>query len=177
MPAATPSTQKEYWDDWLDPDSPPAQRTYTLPELLADLAQRGVSATENDLEFWQRRGVLPYPRRRRHDGATRALYPVAAAVVIQQLRLLQRQGYSLAQIATRVRRYARSMYERDPADAARLAPVLVGLARERAARTGIPCAFVGVFFEDAEGDQETHAFPVPPTEEEDVPVRLNGNNV
>lgn len=47
----------------------------TIDELIEALADRGHAVSRYDLQNWQQGGVIPHGIRRRHNGATRLLYP------------------------------------------------------------------------------------------------------
>lgn len=105
-PAAKP--QKETWIDWLGSvphavamDS--AQPLLTRAELLSRLHEAGVKATDRDLVFWQSKGFIPFPTKRREGRALIALYPSWMPALIQTLRADQEAGVDLATISTDLR--------------------------------------------------------------------------
>lgn len=94
------------WRDWM-PDGAPEPEEFTRREILdmANAMRLPKPITERDLRLWEQRGVLPRAIRRKH-----AMYPRWYANLIRQVRLLQRQGYTLAEIAPRIRTHARMMF-------------------------------------------------------------------
>ncbi len=111
MPTEAPAKAKrERWDDWL-PESDPDAHRLTLPELLQRLRDQGVKIHTHDIRHWQAEGVIPYPVKRWHDGATRALYPEETVDLLIYLRQLQAEGHSLAEIRWRLRIAARLLRE------------------------------------------------------------------
>jgi DNA-binding transcriptional MerR regulator len=93
---------KETWLDWV-PASEPDTPVLTRGELLASLERLGPQVSERQLRFWEAEGVLPGPVRRRHNGATRALYPAWMPLLVCDLRICQLRGYSLCQLPSIMR--------------------------------------------------------------------------
>lgn len=81
---------QETWLDWQCGELPPLDELLTREQLLERLNNAGVDVTERRLMFWETFGALPRPVRKRHDGATRALYPAwfidAASIVANRKR-------------------------------------------------------------------------------------------
>jgi len=100
----------ETWRAWLPPGAPepPLAELLTRADILDWLDRRRLAVRENDLRFWEARGVLPRPWRKWRDGAARALYPAWYPVLVRELRRLQRDGYPLAEIGPRLREYLRT---------------------------------------------------------------------
>ena len=116
------TTVKETWKDWLGPDEPEPDQLFTRQEI-ADRANTligsmGKHVRAGDLRLWEQLGILPRGIRRGHQGAARNLYPDWTADLVQQIRLLQNQGYSLEEIKPRIRAHARLVlgYGRTPID-------------------------------------------------------------
>ncbi len=111
-PPATPKPAhaKETWRDWLPPGAPepPLAELLTRADILDWLDRRRLAVRENDLRFWEGRGVLPRPWRKWRDGAARALYPPWYPPLVRELRRLQRDGYPLADIGPLLREYLRA---------------------------------------------------------------------
>ena len=95
---APPKPRQETWIDWL----PAADPTLTIEEVIDGLNQRGIdNVTIDNIRFWQRKGVLPAPIRRKlgqEKGKARALYPPQAVDAIAQVRALQHNGMKLRSI-------------------------------------------------------------------------------
>ncbi|MDP9357791.1 MAG: MerR family transcriptional regulator [Chloroflexota bacterium] len=116
MPTEAPTeiptkAKREIWNDWLPGEPSPEAQLLTLPDLLQRLRDQGVKIHTHDIRHWQAEGVLPYPVKRWHNGATRALYPEEAVDVIRYLRQLQADGYSLAESRWRLRMAAQLLRE------------------------------------------------------------------
>ncbi len=94
---------RETWRDWLPPGAPEAAPLLTRGDLLLRLQDEGIAATERDLRYWEREEILPRPIKQWHEGAVRALYPPWVTNLIRELRRLQAEGLSLAEIAPRLR--------------------------------------------------------------------------
>jgi len=98
------------WRDsaWFAPGAP-EPFLLTRDEVLARVAALHLDATERDLRFWEAEGILPRPVRRRHAGATRALYPAWFVDLIYKLRDLQLAGLSLKELPSRLQAEARRL--------------------------------------------------------------------
>ncbi len=101
LESAKPS--KETWLEWIPEEGRneallDAEPLLTRDELIAELKQVDIVVTARDLIHWQTVGAIPYPDRRRHKGATRAVYPQWMIRTIHLLRNLQEQGYKLREI-------------------------------------------------------------------------------
>jgi DNA-binding transcriptional MerR regulator len=99
---------RETWIDWVPAEGREealldAEPLLTRDELVTELRQGGEDVTARDLIHWQTRGVIPYPDRRRHRGATRGVYPQWMTRTIHMLRSLQGQGYTLREIGPLLR--------------------------------------------------------------------------
>ncbi len=106
--------KRETWKDWRPADAPEPP-LLTRAALLALAERVGLRVTERDLRYWEAQGVLPGPVRRRHHGATRALYPRWMIDLIYRLRRYQEEtDLSLAEIASRLRAAARFVSARPP---------------------------------------------------------------
>lgn len=69
-------TARASWRDWT-PDGypePADDELITREQLVEELNRANVKMTARNLRHWEALGILPGPIRRRHDGATRALY-------------------------------------------------------------------------------------------------------
>lgn len=100
---APPKTARQTWLDWLDPNEPEPTELYTR-EQIAEMASGIDPVTGEDLRYWEYQGILPRSIRRRHEGATRAVYPAWYANLAMQVRRLQRQSLSLEDIRSQIRR-------------------------------------------------------------------------
>ncbi len=104
------STTTETWEhpSW-KAEGPPDPHLVTRAELLTIVKRLGLDADERDLRYWESLGLLPRPVRRRHGGATRALYPRWVAQLVFQLRYFQDQGLTLAELPDRMRAVSRRL--------------------------------------------------------------------
>ncbi len=94
---------RETWREWQAPDiiEPPL---VTRAELLNTLDRLGLNdINERALRFWETKGVLPAPVRRRFNGATRALYPPWMVNLVFSLRHLQARGFALDALPLQMR--------------------------------------------------------------------------
>ncbi len=96
--------KRETWRDWQPADAP-APPLLTRAEVLALLERWGTTppVDERILRYWEARGLVPRPTRTYHAGATRTRYPSWVADLCASIRLWQRVGRTLADIAGRVR--------------------------------------------------------------------------
>jgi len=171
MPTEAPTKPKrETWRDWLPPNMPPqAEDDLVTRDQLLDQVKRRCAAdtkpvTEIDLRYWEHLGALPGPVRKWHNGATRALYPGWMWLAVREVRLLQRAGYSLAQIAPQLRAYvdrnwgsgasASSGLPRDTCEA------LLRLADAHAQASGVAVKHVDVRVVNVDGTDERYVIPV-----------------
>lgn len=156
---SVPVHTRESWSHWF-PDADEDEQG-TIEDLLAYLKRidrPDVSA--DNIRFWQKVGVIPAPVKRWHNNATRALYPVThVALVIDELLELQERGYTLQQIAPRLRAYAASMRDPDPVG---IGDAMIDVARAYGDRTMRPVTTVEVRFIDADGRDQRYRYNVPP---------------
>jgi hypothetical protein len=107
MTTAAPD-QRETWRDWLPVDAPDAIRhpdqLVTREEITTRLGAVGVTATPDDLRYWEKTGILPRGVRQRHLGATRSVYPTWFVFLVWGIREFQAEGLSLKQASERVRK-------------------------------------------------------------------------
>jgi len=163
---AHPVTVKETWLDWIravDPEFDESSISYiTLDELL-EACDDVFTTPEQKIDavtirYWQREGLLPYPVKRWHNGATRSLYPQGTAVqLLLQIRVLQKKGYTLEQIAPRLRGHLAMLYDPTPLE---LRPTIIEAANRRASFTGRPIREVIVTFVDEGGWRVEYPFPI-----------------
>jgi len=146
---------QETWFEWF----PDAEPELTFDELDKHIRETGVEpVTAPTLRAWQHNGLLPYPLRRRHDNAQRALYPRAAVKVIEQIRTLQGQGLSLKEIKPLVRGIAATRNDPDPLN---IRSTLIDAARLQASVGGAPVTQVTVTFTDSAGIDTAYQYRVP----------------
>ena len=105
----------ETWFDWMPPEGREdalldAEPLLTRDELIAELKKLGVEATPRDFNLWQQRGALPSPLRRRHKGATRAVYPRWMIGLVVKLRDFQGDGRKLREIGPILRDHVSFMF-------------------------------------------------------------------
>ena len=74
-----------------DPEPP----LLTKDEFIEKLSAWGIDVNYRNLEDWQLKGAIPYPVRRRHDGATRAMYPEWMLPMVTRLKQILDEGSSL----------------------------------------------------------------------------------
>jgi DNA-binding transcriptional MerR regulator len=75
----------------------------TREDLVDRLRAEGVDVTPDAIALWQRRGLLPYPTKRRKGTATVGYYPAWVADLVRELRRLQAEGMKLEQIVPHLR--------------------------------------------------------------------------
>ncbi len=148
---APTKAKQETWADWF-PDAEPKRTIDGLIELLEHM---GVDCDATTLRYWQTKGVLPHPVKRWTGASTQALYPTIAAVFIAELRELQQRGFTLDEIAARLRGHAATMREPDPIG---IAPAIVDAAQRQAELTGTPVKRVEVTFIDDTDQRSTYVF-------------------
>ena len=150
----TTKPKQETWANWGNPgDDAEHDPLRTREELIAFLAKLDVPVAVTDLRFWEGAGILPRAIKRWHEEtrSVRALYPITAAAVIEQLRDLQAAGYTLSQIARILRGRALTYFAADPYN---LFPTIQEAVRTRVQQTGEPVAKVRITFTDASGHEE-----------------------
>jgi hypothetical protein len=123
---ATTQTGRETADDWNArfPSAAALSEPWrTREEFVAQLREYGIDATVNDLLYWHRRHVLPYPAKRRVGGTNRAYYPNWTFQLVAELRDRQARGDTLDRIAAHLRWYFALLFEKDltPKERERLA--------------------------------------------------------
>lgn len=108
-------SKKITWLDWVDP-LPPEQAVLqaspllTREELLAALERENIKATARNIIFWQRRGILPFPTKRRSNKTTVATYPSWMPRIVARLREEQEQGKALDECAEELRLFVAAEY-------------------------------------------------------------------
>ena len=109
---AGPITTRETWRDWLGPDEPDPEELFTRDEMAA-MASGVDLITGDDLRYCEYQGVLPRSIRKWHNGGARAVYPQWYVSLARNVRQLQRQGLSLAEIRPQIREYAHHLLNMD----------------------------------------------------------------
>jgi len=158
-----PTKHTSTWIDWMPPGAPTGA-VLSHDELLAELRDQGIDLAAATLEHWRRNGVLPRPVRRRHDGATRPVYPSWFVPAIKHLRDLQRAGRSLEEIAPVMRSWALSTVLWNVPDPVADAIAEIGAILLTHARTidpGVATIELAFFNEDG-GETFTQVIPIPP---------------
>jgi hypothetical protein len=89
--------RRDGWADWLG-DRFDTTRLLRREELLALLAEKGVSVSRYDLKNWEAAGTLPLAVRHREGRSPVALYPEEAVLAIAWLRQLQQSRYRMREI-------------------------------------------------------------------------------
>ena len=157
------TTKQETWADWF-PDAP-EEALGTIDDLLGTLEDRkkqpeDPKVTADNIRYWQKAGILPAPIKRWHDGATRAIYPtIFAVVVIWELLELKRLGYTLQQIAPRIRAYGKTLLYRDPLN---IRDDIIHLARGYEGISERTITAMEIKFIDADGRHQTYYYDIPP---------------
>lgn len=151
-------TERQTWRDWL-PDTDPADEV-TIEELVESLPMMwGTKVTADMIRYWQKADVLPVPVKRWHNGATRAMYPREPALeLIHDLLYLQQAGYTLNDIAGRLRLYLEGMDREDPIEAR---PAVQTIADHYEKATGIPATEIFVRITDAGGKTLAYSYSIP----------------
>jgi DNA-binding transcriptional MerR regulator len=115
LPMSAETSTKSKQATWLDPPwaAPDAKNAVDLSQWLTrqELLERMPNVDEVTLVYWEKRGILPRPIRRRRDGAPRALYPEIAVLAIATIRQAQEDGLSLDAAADLVRAFATDWVE------------------------------------------------------------------
>jgi hypothetical protein len=101
--SAKEAKPKETWDDWFPPGMPEPPGLMTRDELINRLRDAGLNVTTSKLRFWEQKDVLPRPIRRRHEGATRALYPPWEVAFIVAVKEMTQDGLTLEQTKVGIR--------------------------------------------------------------------------
>ena len=97
MPTTATKLTRETWRSWM-PVGAPEPDLLTKDEFIAELTEIGVSVKPRNLEEWQLHGVIPYPTRKRHKGATRALYPAWLVPAVKRLKDMLGRGRTFEDI-------------------------------------------------------------------------------
>lgn len=156
-----PTQPRDTWRDWFDDADQVEQVTRDqLIDLIAPRLRPGETVNTATLRHWEGIGVTPQPVRRWHEGATRALYPRPyAALAIFTILAMQSEGYSLAQIAARIRGRLKANYvDYDVLD--KWKSHALGMASEFADATGIVSQRVDIVFVDSDGTEHVHGFEI-----------------
>jgi DNA-binding transcriptional MerR regulator len=106
--SAVIAIRKLSWEDWLPPGLVDRSPPLTRDELLDHLQARGVTVTEGTLRSWEQYGLVPQPRRRRHEGKTRVLYPGWAVTLVALVRALLDSGMTRDEVRTFIQASAHS---------------------------------------------------------------------
>lgn len=103
--------RKETWRDWIPEGYPePADdELITREEMLDQLGSMGLDLPLGTLRHWEGIGILPAPIRRRHSGATRALYPPWMPHLVHSLATSKRWGTPAETLAAKSREIAREV--------------------------------------------------------------------
>ncbi len=154
---ATGKLGPELWTEWF-PDTAEGEQG-TIDDLLAFLARLDTpDVTADTIRYWQKAGVLPSPVKRWHDGATRAIYPTTyAALVIRELLELKDLGYTLQQIAPRLRAHAAGMQSTDPLG---IREAITDVARAYEAISKRTVTGVQIRFIDVDGRDQTYHYDI-----------------
>lgn len=152
-----PTKSRETWKDWFD-DADQVEHV-TLDELFQEFPLDGVTADK--VRYWQKADVIPQAVKMWHQGATRALYPATYAfMVLAELQILQKRGYTLAQIRDRLRRRAHAWNLGGRGDHHEWKPTASQLADEFEELTGNHVMEVRISFIDEDGETDTYTYDV-----------------
>ena len=194
---APPASSRETWLDWIPTEAAERARQAAEPlltreELLAALRDPNVVAddpgvTARDLASWQAAGVIPYPIRRWHEGATRALYPRWMVDIVVTLRRQQAEGKHPRELGPLMRDHVRHLLRMPsiPEEQARLDELarrgdldhrlaalsepLAAAARALGRLSGRRITSVEVAFHDEQGGTHVERYPVPDAREPVAP--------
>jgi hypothetical protein len=97
--------QRERWRAWC-PNAPEPKAFLTREHIIDRLHEDGIMVSSDAIALWQRRGLLPYPDKRREGTATIGYYPDWIVQVIRELRRFQGEGVRLRDMQVPLRRYA-----------------------------------------------------------------------
>lgn len=151
-----PTPSRDTWSDWFD-DADQVEQV-TLDHLTTLLASLGVTADQ--VRYWQKAGVLPQPVKRWHEGATRALYPHPYTyMAVAEIQDLQERGYTLQQIATRLRTRFRA-WNLGNSEFPGWQKEADQLADEFSKLTGNTVDQVRIVFVDEDGSEDTYGYTV-----------------
>src|SRR4051794_3321613 len=105
-PKATTKSPRITWRDWQPPGTPDPDELLSREALIARLNDLAVNVSESDLKYWEGLGILPRGVRKRSHQITRVYYPRWLMASVELLRRLQGFGWSLQEIAPRLRETA-----------------------------------------------------------------------
>jgi DNA-binding transcriptional MerR regulator len=111
--------QRVDWRDWVPIEgiteaTSAAEPMLTRTELVAVLRDAGEDVTERDIAYWQTRGVIPHPTRRKHGRTIVAIYPAWFPQLVRALRRHQREGMTLDRIGPVLRIMTERMFTSRP---------------------------------------------------------------
>ncbi len=184
-PTPKPATWEEWMSEWPPGELPDHYSELLTREELVEMMANSVVApdglragiTANELRYLESTGVVPRPVRKRHMGATRAVYPIWMGPLLTWLRVLQRRGVSPQDIGPWLRKNAALIARSFPEDDTVLSSLLASapseatvppnlrrelerLARHHARTSGIPTTRVDVMITDAEGNHIGYHLPI-----------------
>jgi hypothetical protein len=152
MPTAERITSKrETWRDWFPNDKP----KLSVDDLLQIANDMDLDLDLSTLRFWQTEGILPYPNRRKIGTGTYAVYPAVALLVIERIRVMQKSGLTLKEIAPRVQGILATWNDPDPFN---LGPAIRTATRQYEERFGVTVAQVMVTFTSTTRDDGSYVF-------------------
>jgi len=102
--------KRETWRDWQPANAPDPGQLISRDDLIQALQQEQINATERDLLYWQKVGLIPYPIIRRAGRAGYAAYPFWMIELIRALRSMQADGKSADEIRAALRRLAHDVF-------------------------------------------------------------------
>lgn len=158
---------KTTWLDWF-PDEPEPTELYTRDQI-AEMASGIDPVTGDDIRYWEYQGVLPRSVRRRHEGATRAVYPAWYADLAKQVRQLQRQGMNLDEIRSRLRTRVVSVTPAiTPPVPSELVAALGAFARDYAEASGAHVTHIQLEIAMDDGSGSIFGIPIGPNGEDNL---------
>lgn len=171
MSVATKAKQ-ETWREMLarggiDPEAIDRLQTLTRDEVLDRLRDGGVEVSAYDLQNWQQAGIIPHGVRKRHEGATRLMYPWWMVDIIRTLRELQRsESVPLSRLPQLLTLQALQLTKhRDqspkPTPPPEIEPILRRWAERHHDTYGITVRHVDVSLIDERGHPLTFRFDIP----------------
>jgi DNA-binding transcriptional MerR regulator len=119
MIATETKAKRVDWRAWIPIESiteatNAAEPMLTRAELVAVLRDAGEDVTERGIAYWQTRGVIPHPTRRKHGRTIVAIYPAWYPQLIRALRRHQREGMPLRRIGPVLRIMTEQMFTPRP---------------------------------------------------------------
>ena len=106
------------WPGWYprDVELPTDDELIGRDEMLTRLRQHNVDISARTLGRWEAQGMVPRPIRKRHEGATRAVYPAWVASFAVLVHVSLQRGESVDHVARNAPYWAEDYLRRTTAD-------------------------------------------------------------